>query len=96
MIHIVMFKMKSNDVIEETVELMKKTYKVIKANYSVVHGYEIHTNVVERDSNMDIMIKVDLEDKAALTTYLESPEHVELVNNIIKNVEKKVSFDFFA
>ena len=93
MVHYVMIKFQEGYLGEERIAMIRDTYTEMLEAIDGILGVEIHENIIERDSNADLMIRIELEGAAALDTYLNHPLHVAFAREARPNIVKMVTFD---
>jgi hypothetical protein len=92
-VHYVLFKYKEGFFSEEKLSEMKNVFDHVVRDVDGVEKYEIDKNVVDRPSNMDVMVTMYLRDETSLKSYISHPEHVEISNRYAPNITKICSFD---
>ncbi|MBC2575694.1 Dabb family protein [Peptostreptococcus canis] len=80
--HIVLFKFNEKKSVEILSEDLVKIYDNLRDKYKVIKEYDYKINVLEKDSNMDLILFIDIEDKNKLDDYLLHPEHLMLLDKI--------------
>ncbi|MGI6143208.1 MAG: Dabb family protein [bacterium] len=93
MTHYVLLKFQPNYLNKDIFEYINNTFQRIKEQIQNIENVNVYMNCVERDSNMDIMIEMDLADEDTLYTYLEHELHRAFVSVVDEHVVLKVSFD---
>ncbi len=94
MTHYVLFKFKEGFMGPEVLRRFEDTYAQLKELIpDDIKDYRIYGNCVERDSNMDMMVKIELKEKASLQRYLQHPKHIELISSFSAKEKSRVSFD---
>ena len=94
MTHYVLFKFEDGFMSEEVLSRFERTYSKLKLLLPEdIKDYAIFGNCVERDSNMDMMVKIELGEKASLQRYLQHPEHTALISSFRVREKSRVSFD---
>jgi len=92
--HLVLLKFDPNYYSDEILEFTKETFASLQKEVKDIECVNVHSNCVERDSNMDIMIEMDLSNKTALSTYLNHDIHKHFIDVVNDHVTKRVSFDY--
>ncbi len=93
MIHVVLLKFKENCLNENFILEARKLYKDLEQLDYVISA-NLFENCVERDSNYDIMLKIQLDNKDFLQKYLDHELHTIFLNYIKENIVGKVTFDY--
>ncbi len=78
---------------EEFFQRAEQAFSAIVDAVPEVTGFEIKRNIVTRDSNADVMIRVDLKSNDDLKVYLEHPIHVEFATSIRDHKTAMTTFD---
>ena len=92
--HYVLLKFEPNYYNKDVVDFTKNTFNKIKDSLDGIFNVKVLRNCIERDSNMDIMIEMELKDEESLTAYLEHELHLKYASVIDKHIVSKVSFDY--
>lgn len=90
--HYVLIKFKEGCFTENLFKYAKDVYKKI-GNLEYIEDVHVHSNCVERDSNMDLMVEFKLKDEEALKKYLECDLHENFGKAVSGHILTKVSFD---
>lgn len=91
--HYVLFKYKPGFLTDEVVRKLRDGFALIRAEVPGVRSVVIDTNVVDRPANMDLMIRMALDDDSVLDAYLHHPEHLRLGEEMNPFITERVSFD---
>jgi hypothetical protein len=91
--HYVFIKFKSGYLSEDKINKIKQAFAEIKADIEGVREIVIEQNCIERDTNMDLMIRLLLTDEAQLKGYLKHPSHLAIAADMDPYVQNRVSFD---
>ena len=91
--HYVLFKYEPGFLTDKVVRELREGFSLIRAEVPGVRSVMIETNVVERPANMDLMIRMALDDDSVLDAYLHHPEHVRLGERMNPFITNRVSFD---
>ena len=91
--HYVFFKYEEGFLDEEKINEMRDVFDTVLKDVDGAENYEIVKNAVERDSNMDLMVKMELADEKALREYLSHPDHVAIGKRYAPHITKIFSFD---
>lgn len=95
MIHMVFMKMEPGILTEEVLQMYRDTYAKIQADLPEhVLQVEILRNCVERDQNMDLMIRLHLAGRDSLAVYLQNADHIAIGQKMNPHVLKIASFDY--
>lgn len=73
--HIVLFKFEDKSNVQEARSLLKEVYEKLKNEHRVIVDYDFKANCLDNDSNMDIILFVELVSEAALPVYINHDEH---------------------
>lgn len=90
--HYVLLKFKPGCFNDELFNYIKNTFDDID-KLDDIKVVKVHKNCVERDSNMDIMIEMEVRDEKALKMYLNHELHISFANRINDYLLSKASFD---
>ena len=91
--HYVLLKFDPDYYSEDVFNYARKVFYDISNVLEDVQSVKIYKNCINRDSNMDIMIEMDLKSKNALASYLEHDLHKDFVDMVDKHLVSRVSFD---
>lgn len=91
--HYVFIKFKPGYLSEDKINKIRKAFAKIKADTPGVREILIEQNCIERDTNMDLMIRLSLSDEAQLKGYLKHPSHLAIAADMEPYVQNRVSFD---
>ncbi len=61
-----------------------------------IRNLAVSINVVELDTNWDLILVADYDDEAALRRYIDHPEHQRVVSIIRPLVAQRAAVDFFV
>lgn len=92
--HYVLLKFEQGYLNDEIVDYIK----VVFDNISEIRGIEsviVHNNCFDRESNMDIMIEMNIRDEEILKLYLNHELHIEFAKKMNDHLISKVSFDCY-
>jgi len=93
MTHYVLFRFEDGFMSDEVLNRFKETYAELKTLLpGDILDYAIYGNCVARDSNMDMMVRIELEEKESLQRYLQHPKHIELISSFNAKEKNRVSF----
>ncbi len=59
-----------------------------------IASVHVRKNCITRESNMDLMIQMELQDTEALEQYLSHPIHLELGRIMNPHIVQRCSFDY--
>lgn len=93
MVHYVLLKFKENTLTEDVFNTIAAQYEELEKRMDGLTNPQIYRNIVTRDSNMDLMITVELAGREDLSVYLESETHQTLAERLGDILEMRVSFD---
>lgn len=91
--HYVLLKFDQKFFSEEILKYTKEVFQNIEKQVESIKSINVFINCIERDTNMDIMIEMDLKNKEALNIYLNHELHKGFVNVVDEYLVSKVSFD---
>lgn len=92
--HYVLFKFKSGYYNENIFEYTKEVFDSIKEKVDGIKSVNVYRNCVARDSNMDMMIEMELENRDMLALYLNDELHKAFVDRTDDHLVLRVSFDY--
>jgi len=93
MTHYLLLKFEPNYFNDKLFQYIKETYLRIKEAIENIEAVAVYKNCLDRQGNMDVMIKMDLEGEDTLNTYLEHELHKAFVKAVDEHVVLRVSFD---
>ena len=93
MIHYVLFKFKPVTAIDEILHCYQRTYLKMEKLLPEVENISFKENCVNRDSNMDVMITIELKSKKGLNDYLNHPLHLQFISATDDSIQNRISFD---
>lgn len=93
MTHYVLLKFKHDSDIDAIEACIRSTYEELDKTLSYLNNAKVYRCCVERDSNADIMIRVDLDKKEQLQDYLTHPLHIKMMDSFNGNLSGRTSFD---
>ena len=95
MIHMVFMKLEPGILTEEIFREYQDTFEKIHRDMPEdVLEAAVLRNCVDRDQNMDILIRLRLRGKEALGAYLQHPAHIAIGEKMNPHVVKIASFDY--
>ena len=93
--HFVLLKFEPSYLTEEIyLEIETAFAELKKALPDDILAAIVHKNIIARESNMDIMIEMDLKSSASLHTYLNHPVHQAIGAKMNPHITNRVSFDY--
>lgn len=92
--HYVLLKFKPDYYNEEILNYTKDVFNKIR-NIENIEDVYVHSNCIERDSNMDIMIEMNVKNKDALIHYINHELHRDFAKTVNEILVSKVSFDCY-
>lgn len=93
--HFVLLKFEPSYLTEEIyLEIETAFAELKKALPDDVLAAIVHKNIIARESNMDIMIEMELKSSASLPTYLNHPIHQAIGAKMNPHITNRVSFDY--
>ena len=93
MVHYLLLKVAPDYDIDQVAEQVEHTYSRIERQVSGVSNVRVFRNCVDRDSNADLMIRLELERKGVLNDYLEHELHKGFVTRIGGLLIQRMTFD---
>lgn len=92
--HCVLFKFEPGYYNEDVLNYTKEVFCSIAERLDGIVSLNVYSNCVVRDSNMDMMVEMELENKDALASYLNDNLHKAFVNKTDNHLVSRVSFDY--
>ncbi|MCM1306973.1 MAG: Dabb family protein [Butyrivibrio sp.] len=92
--HLVIFTFEKDFLKKEHIEEYARAFEIIKEAFDGITSVHIRRNCVNRPSNMDLMVEMDLTGEDILPLYLNHPEHVRMGNKYNPHVTARASFDY--
>lgn len=59
-----------------------------------IYTVQIIKNCIERDTNMDLLIRAQLKDENSLPIYLNHPAHIAIGKKMNPHITNRCSFDY--
>ena len=72
---------------------IRATYAELDAALPYLHQPQILLNCVERDSNADLMVCLNLDSPEDLQPYLTHPLHLQMAQDLKNQIVARTSFD---
>lgn len=95
MIHLVLMKFQDNFLDDDHFSQITAAYQELKQTLpEEIYNVNIYRNIVARESNMDIMIELELKNADSLPIYLTHPIHQAISTKMNPYVINRVSFDY--
>ena len=91
--HFVLMKFEAGWFGEETLRHTREVFQEIREQVPGVLGVQVFGNCVERDTNCDLMVQMDLADPSVLPAYLGHPLHRAYAGEMTPHLTQRVSFD---
>lgn len=79
--------------IDEILHCYQRTYLKMEKLLPEVENISFKENCVNRDSNMDVMITIELKSKKGLNDYLNHPLHLQFISATDDSIQNRISFD---
>jgi hypothetical protein len=92
--HYVLFTFEKGFLTNDVVTEFGQVFQQIKENIPGVRAVHIYKNYIERPSNMDLMVILDLDDSTVLPKYLSYPAHETMGKKYDSHITNRVSFDY--
>ena len=94
MTHLVLMKFQENFLDENNFSQITKAYQELKqALPEEIYDVNIYRNIISRESNMDVMIALNLKNADSLPVYLKHPIHQAISEKMNPYITNRVSFD---
>ena len=93
MTHYVLLKLAPGADIDQVEARVRQTYADLDGSLSYLHDPAIYRSCVERDSNADIMVAIQLDGPEFLQPYLTHPIHMQMAQDLKDVLAGKTSFD---
>ena len=91
--HIVLLKVKDENASEQIISSLRE----LPSKISVIKDLSVGKNFSERSKGFNIGLRVMLESEEDLNTYRNHPDHVKVLEEIVKpNIEDVVAVDYFS
>ena len=94
MFHYVLFKLRPGFTAEDMKRLYDCTYARLSEAVPEITATSFRKNCITRDSNMDVLITLQMTSPSGLESYLKHPLHLKFVEDTCEHVIQKVSFDW--
>ena len=78
---------------EELLGLAKELFGKIPDDLVGIKDLSVQANCIERDSNMDILVKFRFEDRKILDEYLKHPLHLKFIELTRMKTSKAITID---
>ncbi|MBC7723804.1 MAG: Dabb family protein [Burkholderiaceae bacterium] len=94
--HIITWKLAADDVatrLEDSATISAALQGLVPL-IPEIHSLTVSTNVVDLETNWDLVLVADYADEAALRTYIAHPEHQRVVGIIRPLVAQRAAVDF--
>lgn len=92
--HYVLFKFEPDYYDEKVLRYTKEVFCSMAKQLEGIVSLNVHSNCVVRDSNMDMMIEMELKNKGVLDLYLDNALHKAFAERTDKHLVLRVSFDY--
>ena len=97
MIHMVFMKLEDGFLTDAVFGEYCETFRTIAEELpEEVKRAEVFRNCVDREQNMDLLIRLELKNEASLSKYLQNPHHIAIGKKMNPHVVKIASFDYRA
>ncbi len=93
MVHYLLLKFNPGFFSDEVFSLAVHTYTELESALPGIEKVQIYKNCVCRNSNADLLVKMDLASEAALSTYLKHPLHCGFIQEVGSQVSQRITFD---
>ncbi len=91
--HYVLFKFRPDYPIDTLENLFHQIYPLLKKELPDITDIDFCKNCVVRDTNMDVMLHIQLKNRACLKDYLQHPLHKKFIAMTQEDVIERVTFD---
>lgn len=92
--HCVLFKFKPDYYNEDLLKYTKEVFSNIGKRLDGIADVNVYSNCIARDSNMDLMVEMELDNKDVLALYLNDELHKAFVDKTNEHLILRVSFDY--
>lgn len=92
--HIVLFKLKKDTPVSSLLEDFQETYRSLEKECPFLTNIHILKNCYERETNSDFAVELDVASPDLLTSYINHPLHVALIQRTRSHFEQVNSFDY--
>ena len=93
MTHYVLLKFAEGTDRDGAERLVRETYAALDKELDYLHEPVIQRNCVDRDSNADIMVSIQLDGPEYLQPYLTHPLHLNMAEELKAKLTGRTSFD---
>lgn len=93
MTHYVLFKFRPGYSMDQIQDWFDDTYKKMPEQIPGIGNIKLMMNCHERDTNMDMMISMEMRDEKLIDSYLHHPLHLAFVKKTSPDLVSHVSFD---
>ena len=93
MVHYLLLRFKEDALTDGIIDTFIEKFEAIEKKYEGIVNPQVYRNIVSRGNNMDLMVTIEVSSFEDLKNYLESAEHIELMERYKDLVELQVSFD---
>lgn len=95
MIHMVFMKFEPGFFRPEVTEQIATAFSQLSAALpDDIYEAQVKVNCIERQTNMDLLIRMHLKDESSLARYLNHPIHVAIGEQINPHIINRCSFDY--
>lgn len=94
MVHYLMLKLDCCRTAKWVFDLATETFSGLCKDTDYIKDAQVISNCIQRDGNADILIILQLKDKAALNQYLAHPVHIAFAKKVDPYLMKRTSFDW--
>lgn len=93
MTHYVLLKFADGTDKDGAERLVRETYAALDRELDYLHDPVIRRSCVERDSNSDIMVTIELDGPEFLQPYLTHPLHLKMAGDLKAQLTARTTFD---
>lgn len=95
LMHMVFMKFEGGYFTPEVVNEIEDTYRTLSSELpNDIYTVQIIKNCIERDTNMDLLIRARLKDGNSLPIYLNHPAHIAIGKKMNPHIIDRCSFDY--
>ncbi len=91
--HYVLLKLKPGTDLDAAYTKVATTYQKLDETLPFLHNPQVFRNVVQRDSNFDIMATIEVANEEELHAYLTHPLHMQMAADMKDDLCGRTSFD---
>lgn len=93
--HYVLLKFAPGADLDAAEARVRGTYNALDEALPYLHSPTVYRSCVQRDSNADLMVTLELDSESDLQPYLTHPLHLQMAQDLKPVLAGKTSFDHF-